>query len=213
MICFPQNQIKGNLNKYHLLFSATDACNFEISETVIRNSNSIKLLGVTFDNKLKFGKHIITIFQKANRKLNAPARLTPYIKLGKTSILMNPFFNFQFNYCPVIRLCHTRALNNKIKELHERCLRIIYKDKSSTFKELLEKYNSVSIHYRNIQALAIEMYEAANGMYPEIMNEIFQLTEKSHYNLRYTSEFIFPLIHSVYHGSKCVSYLLCILFI
>ena len=51
------------------------------------------------------------------------------------------------------------------------------------------------------------MYKVANGMSPEIMNEIFQLGEKSHYNLRYTSEFIIPPIHSVYHGSESVSYL------
>ena len=78
---FAQNEMKANLNKCHLLLSTTDAFNFEISETVIRNSNSKKLLGVTFDNKLKFEKHIITICQRANRKLNALARLTPYMEL------------------------------------------------------------------------------------------------------------------------------------
>ena len=108
----------------------------------------------------------------------------------------------QFNYCPVFWTCHNRALSNKINKLHERRLRIIYNDKASTFKELLEKDNSVSIHYRNIQALAIEMYKVANGMSPEIMNEIFQLREKSHYNLRYTPEFIIPPIDSVYHCSE-----------
>ena len=51
------------------------------------------------------------------------------------------------------------------------------------------------------------MYKVATGMSPEIMNEIFQLTEKSHYNLRYTSEFIIPQIHSAYHGSESASYL------
>ena len=84
----------------------------------------------------------------------------------------------------------SRALNNKINRLHERCLRIIHNHKTSTFKELLEKDNSVSIHYTNIQAVPTEMYKVANGMSPELMNEIFQLIEKSQYNLRYTSEFI-----------------------
>ena len=44
-------------------------------------------------------------------------------------------------------------------------------------------------------------------MAPEIMNEIFQLREESHYNLRYTSEYIFPPIHSVYYGRESASYL------
>ena len=104
-------------------------------------------------------------------------------------------------------MCHSRALNNKTNRLHERCLLIMYNDKTSTFNELLKNDNSVSIHYRNIQALAIEMYKIANGMSSEIMNETFQLREKSHYNLRYTSEFIIPPIHSVHHGSESISYL------
>ena len=46
------------------------------------------------------------------------------------------------------------------------------------------------------------MYKVANGMAPEMMNEIFQLRKKSHYNLRYAPEFIIPPIHSVYHGKE-----------
>ena len=68
---------------------------------------------------------------------------------------MNAFFNSQFNYCPVIWMYHSRVLNNKINRLHERCLRIIYNDKTYSFNNCLytlHKYSS-SIHYTNIQAL------------------------------------------------------------
>ena len=101
-IWFAQNEMKANLSKCHLLLSITNAFNFKISETVIRNSNSKKLLGVIFDNKLKFEKHVITIYQRANRKLNVLARLTPYMELGKRCMLMKVFFISQFNYCPVV---------------------------------------------------------------------------------------------------------------
>ena len=102
---------------------------------------------------------------------------------------------------------HIRNLNNKINRLHERCLRVIYNDKTSSFEQLLENDNSVSIHHRNIQTLAIEMYKVTNGLSPEIMNEIFQIREESRYNLRYTFQFTIPLIHSVYNGRESVSYM------
>ena len=68
-----------------------------------------------------------------------------------------------------------RCLNNKIKRIHESCLRMIYNDKISNFEELLTKDNSVSIHHSNIHALAIEMYKVANDMSADIMNEVFKL--------------------------------------
>ena len=47
---FSQNEIKDNLGKCHVLLSSTESLNFQISETVIHNSQLKKLLGVTFDN-------------------------------------------------------------------------------------------------------------------------------------------------------------------
>ena len=69
-------------------------------------------------------------------------------------------------------MLHSRKNNNKIKHLHERCLRLIYSDKKSSYEEnLLEKDNSVSIHHKNIQALAIEMFKVKHKLYPEITGE------------------------------------------
>ena len=46
------------------------------------------------------------------------------------------------------------------------------------------------------------MYKVANESSPVIMNEIIQLIEESHYNLRHISKFVIPPIYSVYHGSE-----------
>ena len=48
-----------------------------------------------------------------------------------------------------------RSSNIRINHLHERALRIIYKDNESTFEDLLKKDNSVSIHHTNIRLLGI----------------------------------------------------------
>ena len=37
-------------------------------------------------------------------------------------------------------------------------LRLIYNDKKSSFENLLDKDKSVSIHYKTLTSLAIEMY-------------------------------------------------------
>ena len=120
---------------------------------------------------------------------------------------MNAFSNSQFSYCPLIWMCHNRTPNRKINRIHERCLRIIYNDKQSSFKMLLEKGSSVSIHDRNIQCLATEMYKLSNELSPPIATTIFTQKDCYPYNLRLNSQFSRPLVRSVFHGTDSISYL------
>ena len=53
-------------------------------------------------------------------------------------------------------------MNNKINRLHERALRIAYKDYASSFESLLEKDRSVTIHQKNVQLLMTEMFKTIN---------------------------------------------------
>ena len=165
------------------------------------------MLGVKIDNKLNFDTHVKGLCKKANNKLRALARATPYMSLEKKKLLMNSFFNAQFNYCPLIWMLHSRSNNNKIKHLHERCLRLIYNDKQSSYKELLIKDGTVSIHHRNIQTLATEMFKVKNEMSPEIICDIFTQRINNHYNLRHINHFETPFVRTVYNGTESVSYL------
>ena len=70
---------------------------------------------------------------------------------------MKAFVESQFGYCPLIWMYHSRTLNNKINKLHERALRLVYKNNTSSFEELLAMDNSHTVHHRNVQKLAIEM--------------------------------------------------------
>ena len=71
-------------------------------------------------------------------------------------------------------MCHSRENNKKINRLLERCLRTIYKDKQSSFNELLEKDGSVSLNKRNLQVLAIEVYKISNGLSAPLMKIYFR---------------------------------------
>ena len=67
---------------------------------------------------------------------------------------MKTFIESQFNYCPLIWMFYSRTLHNKIYRLHERALRIKFRNDALTFDELLELDNAVTIHHRNLQRLA-----------------------------------------------------------
>ena len=68
-------------------------------------------------------------------------------------------------------------MNRKINHIQERALRIVYNDYISTFDELLIKDKTVSIHYRNLRQLAIEMYKVYKGISPPFMQELFTYVE------------------------------------
>ena len=164
------------------------------------------MLGVKIDYKLNFDEHVKTLCSKANNKLRALARAIPYMSVEKKKILMSSFFNAQFNYCPLVWILHSRR-NNNIRNLHERCLRLIYNDTNSSYEELLTKDGSVSIHHENIKALATEFYKIKNGLSPELFTEIFARETESHYNLRRCNDFRIPSIRTVYHGRESISFL------
>ena len=86
---------------------------------------------------------------------------------------MKFFIEAQFGYCALVWISHGRVLNRKIDHLYERSLPVVYKDSINSFHELLSKYHSFTIHHRNIQSLAIELYKIKENLSNEIMSTIF----------------------------------------
>ena len=101
---------------------------------------------------------------------------------------------------------HSRHLNNKISSIDERALGITYKDNISTFQELLNKDNSVSIHHGNLKVLATEMFEIHQGLPLDILRELFA-SKTSSYNLLRNYTFEMRQVDSVYQGTELLSFL------
>ena len=78
---------------------------------------------------------------------------------------------------------HGRKTNYKINRSQEWALRLIYNEHISSFKELLSKDGTFTIHKQNIQNLAIEKFKALNDFSTPDFLELFQLNE-SLYSLR-----------------------------
>ena len=111
----------------------------------------------------------------------------------------------QFQYCPLAWMFHNKHLNTKINKIHERALRIAYKEFDSSFECLLERDNSVTIHAKNLQTLMTEMFKTHQNINPNVMKEIFRERENM-YILRNNNEFEIPKIKTVIFGSDTVRY-------
>ena len=203
---FHDNYLKMNADKCKLLVTNHhDDISINVDNEVITASKSVKLLGITIDNKLNFNEHISKLCKKTSLKLHALSRVSNYLSSSKLKIIVKAFIESQFGYCPLIWMFHSRALNYRINRLHERALRLVYKCPTLTFEELLVKDNSFTIHHRNLQKLAIEMYKIINNISPSIMKNIFPMSSNP-YNLRNKNPFQTHNVHTVYNGTETLAY-------
>ena len=200
------NYMKVNTDKSHLLLSGNIKLTSNIDKNIIESEEKQELLGVIIDSRLTFEEHVNNLCKKASQKLNALTRISSYMDIPKRRIIFKSFITSQFGYCPLVWMCHSRKLNNKINAIHEKALRITYGDRQSSVQQLLEKDNSVSIHHRNLQVLATEMFKISRNLCPELLNDIF-LKRTNPYNLRRNDTFYSRQVHSVYHGTESLSFL------
>ena len=196
--------MKPNGDKYHLLVKTEKSVSINIDGSNVENKKEQKLLGIKFDSSLSFKGHITSLCKKSSQKLHALARIVNYIDLPKRKVLMKTFITSQFSYCPLIWMFHSRTLNNRINNIHERALRLTYKDNQSSFKELLEKDHSVAVHHKNLQVLVTEIFKVKNDLAPDIMKDIFELKELP-YNLRSESNhFTRRNVKTTYYGLSSI---------
>ena len=96
-------------------------------------------------------------------------------------------------------------MEHSINKIHESALCLIHlSDSELTFKELLDKNKTVSIHQKNLQVIATEIFKAKLNISPEISKELFSFNVRN-YNFRSQSTLKHIKTNSVYFGSESLS--------
>ena len=202
IIWFENNFMKLNQDKCHFLVNAktNEHLWLKVGDIMIWESSSEKLLGIIIDKNLNFNEHLSHLCNKISQKVSALARVSKLLPFHRKRLLLKTFIESQFSYCPLIWMFCSRKLNKRINHIHERALRLTYDDYTSSFKNLLIRDKSVSIHHRNIQYLAVEMFKVVNGIAPPLMKEIFEVNKNT--TNRSGNTFILPKVGSVYRGEN-----------
>ena len=113
---------------------------------------------------------------------------------------MKAFICSQFGYCLLAWIFHSKKPNNRIKILHDRGLRVVYRDYNATFSELLTKDKSVTIHQRNLQLLATEIFKTKNEI-QKLWKKYLHLKDVN-YNLRNNTSLKIGNLKTIYYGTK-----------
>ena len=215
---FKINEMKSNSDKCHMIVAENEHRPSYISKSYIYLENekellnsetSVKLLGLWIDNKMDFEEHIKKLLIKGNQKLHALMRVARYMTTDKLRVLMKSFIESQFKYCPLVWMFHSKKLHSRINKLHERALRVVYKnDDNLTFEELLVKDKSFSVHDINLQKLALVMYKVKNGLCPRPVQDIFtRIDQNTNVRSKENGEnWIIPKVRTEHRGIETLRY-------
>ena len=155
-------RMKSNAEKCHLIMSSNEPVDFLWGSSIIVKSDFEEILGVKTDYKINFDEYVKNLCSKANNKLKALVRASPYMIVEKKKKNADEFI-FSTHSSTTARLSHSLRNNDIIRNVHKRFVRLICNNKNSSYEELLTIDDSVSIHHRNIKAFATDLYKIKNS--------------------------------------------------
>ena len=125
----------------------------------LRGRWEMKLLGVQIDEKLNFISHISELCTRASQKVGVLVRLSNLIPCNAELSLYKSSILPHLTYChPVWHFCNASD-RRKLEQIQERALRAVYKTRSASYQELLDRAKLPRLHNRRLQDIATLMFK------------------------------------------------------
>ena len=169
-----QSGMKVNNEKTELcLFYKNDVApiNLTIQNVIVRSKTSINILGVEFDSKLQWGKHVAKVIEKANKALNAIKLIRKHFTTPELiSIVTSNFYSILFYNSEI---WHLHNLNTNLKHALfvasanslKMCLN--YKTDMISYIDLHKMTNRATPEMLSDYKLALSLYKIFNNESPQ----------------------------------------------
>ena len=209
---FTDNHMIANPDKFKAIIiqkdrKDTSGIKLKINNKEISSEREVTLLGVDIDNKLSFDPHISILCKKASNILNALKRESKFILGAKDRTLMaNTYILSNFNYCPLVWHFCGPGSTHKIEQIHERTLRFVHNDYTSTYQEILSKSNSDTLYLKRVRIIAQETYKAINNLSPKYTKELIQFRQTRYPTRNPNLDVYIPKVNQVKFGYRSYTY-------
>ena len=176
-----------------------------VQDNTILSDTTIKVLGVTLDNRLTFDNHVSSLCIKASRQINALKRISNYLDENCRILIFKSFISSNFSYCPVSWMFCGKTNLNKLEKLQEKALRFVFLDTTSSYDSLLKRGNFLPLSVHRIRCLGIEVYKCYRGLNPDYLNNLFKQSSTK-YNMRDSCRLEQPKFNTFSYGQRSFRY-------
>ncbi len=149
---FDENHMQANPVKFQFMHtSKNEDVEFECRNIKIESEESVKLLGINIDNRLKFTQHVSNIIRKCGFQLNTLQRQSKLLNTKAKLMIFYSFIQANLNYCPLIWINRNRTDMKRIENIQKRALRIVYNDRTSDYMYHWDLMEEAACH-RGVQS-------------------------------------------------------------
>jgi hypothetical protein len=160
-----------------------------------KDNQTIRALGVIFDEFLNFNEHVLYVKRKLAKSLYLLNRSKNFLTKKALKLLYFATFHSHITYCPIITSCSAKTNLNKILVMQKKAIRIITFSKCNEHTGplfLLEKILPFDLIVQ--QAKLLFMHSVKYNYCPKSYDNVFVPVNHDNYvyDLRYPNDFEVP---------------------
>ena len=160
--------LKLNIEKCYIM-SAGRSCDisfdYVIDDKKIKRTDNMKDLGVTFDTKLKFDKHMDDKINIAYVMLATIKRNFKYISPSAFVILYKSMVRSQLEYAQSVWSPYRKEYIEKLEKVQIRATKIVKGIQHLSYADRLRFLKLPTLKFRRIRGDMIELYKHLKGLY------------------------------------------------
>ena len=206
---FEHNKMQANPDKFQAIVLNRKFKNaissFSVNGSDIVPESTVKLLGIYIDDELNFNKHVSTVCKKAATQVNAFYRLSSMLTYDSKLKVYDAFIMSNFAYCPIVwNSCGTENSKN-LENVNKRALRVVFDDRISSYKDLLQKINRPMLFTGSQQLIAVQTYKILCSLSLPLLPDFYEV-KHCPYNLRDPNKLVLPKFKTVHYGKQSFRY-------
>ena len=205
---FTANGMQANPEKYQAIVFGNKPdvpSSFCIKGEIVKCIDSVRLLGVEIDSKLNFNHHVSDLCKKASRQLNSAMRLINKLDFDVRKTIYTSFLKSTFSYCPVVWMFCGQGNIKKLERIQYRALKFVFNDFETSYEDLLQRNNDMSISTYLKFTLCVEVYKCMNNLSPHYLSSLFERKNVS-YNMRDDCKIMQKRFNRTMYGYYSFSY-------